>query len=1133
MRVRRCAYNRVSVLWMVVVALWVCALPTAAQQAQTARFDHLTTEDGLSHGGILSIMQSRAGFIWIATQDGLNCYDGYTFKTYKNRINDTTTLYQSFITDVLEDRQGRLWATSDVAVHLYQPQTDNFRRFLARFAFPTVPKDFRITKIFQDSRGRLWVCTSHNILLFRPERQGEQQEWLSFALHPKETLFVNDIAEDADGALWLATGKGLMLFHPDEHGSNGSDGQIFATRCSQYLPAGAQEYIQCLLLDKSGLLWVGTYNGVFALNTRSRSVERYYGYTASKTTTAMKVEKNFIVPQTVMSLLQRRNGDIWCGTRGQGVLHISHQTSTLTKYANNAFDAKSLLGNYVAALCEDAAGVVWVGDGSYGLSKYVPSQQRFLLYRHNAQNPNSLSDNFIRGIHEDDDGRLWIATQYGGLNMLDRRRKSESRTLWKHYPFQSNTVPTSINPDTWAVAQDPKGVVWVSSLTGAVMLVNPRTQAIQPLRVDGLNDSLVQNARALYRDHHNTLWIALPYQVLNVSSLGKVIARYPLYGQSAETFCQDSAGDMWAGNAVGLWRLRRDRALSASTVLYHVPESITLPIERAYVTMLMQDQAGCLWVATKGEGIFYTTTPTAAAPVWNHLNQRTGLPHNNVYAVLQDQNGLFWISSDAGISRLHLPSKTFRTFNTADGLQGLEYNRMAYCKLRTGEMAFGGINGLNIFSPEQVNDSSVPPPVVLTSLKVNNQERWTASQLLDAPSITLTHQENFLSFEFAALDFANVRQNVFAYQLVGVENAFVQSGDRHQVTYTNLAPGTYRFCVKAANADGRWSEAGRTLRILITPPWWQTWWARSLYLMLAVAAFALAADGLQRRKIQLLRVRQKEREEEILRYSNAQLAAANDEILRQKDLVEQQNHHLHTLNIEKNELLNIVAHDLKSPLNGIRSLAALMEEHHDALPKGSVEQNARLIRDSANRMFQIVRRLVELDALEQGVLQPSWACVDCAELLAPIVLEYRHRAQEKSIALHYQPLEGLLLRTDAGMLVQILENLLSNAIKYSPVDSSVWLKVELLEHLLAPNASTPSTVRFVVRDEGQGLKESDKEKLFGKFARLSAQPTGGEHSTGLGLNIVKKLVETLQGRVWCESEFGKGATFIVELPVTP
>ena len=1118
------------VLWFMCLLLIARIIPAFAQtidregESPNHRFEHLTQEDGLSNGAILCLAQTRSGFLWAATYDGLNRYDGYTFKTYRNVIGDSSSLEDNTIFAIVSDKQGRFWAASSQTLHLYQPRTDNFRRYRVRFSRGAAPA-LRIIKIVQDSRQRIWVCTSHGVLLFHPD-SGKFTEYL---FPNAKSHNVGDMAEDVGGGFWIAgIVNGLWQFNPD---ADTARGQRIFTQQTHLLPPSAREYIQRLMTDKNGKIWVGTYNGLFTLNPVTKIIERSYLHiTEALDERQRKNKENFIVPNLVMSMMQSRAGDVWVGTRENGVFRLDSDGKTMAHFVHKPLKNTSLVGNYGASLCEDASGILWIGDGSYGISKYVPYQQHFRLYRHNPNDSTSLSNDFIRGIHEDSAGRLWVSTQYGGVNMLDLKR---TKNAWRRFP--QNLADPLAPQQSWTIIESNNGKILVSSISGALTVIDPQKGTGKFYR---LNDSLVTGVAAMMRDREQMLWLSLRGNVLRIGAQGQITQRYTNDELGIEALFQDQRGDIWLGGTEGLWCMKNDNHQSKHGIPYQPIEAVALPQEKhPYITMIMQDSHGTMWATSKGAGIFYAESPSRVGAdtdlVWKHLSVKKGLPHQNNYAIIEDRLGQYWISSDAGICRYNYATGTFRTFTLTDGLQGLEYNRMAYCQLRSGEIAFGGINGLNIFDPLAVPDNTTPPALALTSLRVRDQEWVNAGQLQEAESLTFTHEQDFLSFDFAALDFTNAARNTFAYQLVGLESDWVYCGSRHQVTYTNLSPGTYTFRVKAANPDGYWNESGRALRITITPPWWRTWWAYLLYGFGAVSVMVLVMITAQKRRIDTLRRKQQEREEEMLRISNIQLSAANAETMRQKELVEQQNEHLQKLDQEKNEMMGLVAHDLKNPISAIRNLANLIETNQ--LEKEVVLDVAQSIATTSNRMLSLVSNLLDLNRLESGAMAFRIFFIDILPSVEGVFRQYQSQAAAKNITLHctVEAVSTAAL-VDEQAIIEVLENLISNAVKYSPHGKNVFVRLndegKEQKEQNADSALPPAFLRVEVQDEGPGISPEDMKKLFTKFARLSAQPTGDEQSTGLGLSIVKKMVEAMNGKVWCESELGKGATFIVELP---
>lgn len=1060
-----------------------------------AEFTRLGIEEGLSLGSVNCVMQDRYGFIWVGTQDGLNRYDGYTFTVYRRTgSKDSTMIQELWISSILEDKSGTLWVAGGRGLHKFNRATNSFQRIPLHLKFATKSRAF-INRLREDSAGNIWICTnSEGLVCYNPKTGSVERHLLPIPTsNPRRPLdievFVDDIMENTDGTFWLACANdGLYKFFPQELHPDKRFQQVHLRNLTS-----VQEHATRLTRDASGMMWMGTTNGVVRWNASTLTAEDVYLFDPTQVEQAVQRDY-FHIEQSSSSLIRdivhSRNGTTWIGT-ANGLFSLDPSRKHLTQYLNSPFDQTSLIGNMAFSICEDASGVLWIGDYSYGLSKFPQAQQRFTTYRNNPLDPTSLSNNYVRGIYEDTRGSIWVGTQYGGLNVLNRNDGT-----WKHYranPQDSRALPTD---NIWAITESRTGgELWIGMSGRGLCRFNSQTQVFT--RFTGLTTQ-DESIWCLLRDNSDNIW-AGGTNLYKIASNGRMLKTFHFSRTlTTQTIFQDRHDIIWVGRDDGLWKIMANDSLIA----------VPLPENNVVVTMISEDSRGNLWITSKGDGVFVLNT---ARNLIQRLTTADGLPHQNVYAALEDANGEMWFSSDNGLARYNLATKKFRLYGTGDGLQSQEFNRRAFATTSRGEMIFGGINGLNLFHPPSLRDNITPPPVALTSLSVRGRLIAGASELLGMQEIRLPHTDNFLQLSFAALEYSNPALNKYSYKLDGLDEEWINLGSKHEATYTNLSPGTYTFAVRAANADGYWNNEGRSLRIVILPPWWQTAWAYTLYVLATLGSMSGIILFVSKRQKQEFMRLQSEREAVLLHSKNEELLSANAQ--------------LQMLNMEKNEILGIVSHDLKNPISGIRGLAELMRQ-------GFVEaEQIRIVSgqivETSDRMFDLVRNLLDINQLESGDIQFQEIEFDISMTVNFTVDTFAVAAANKNIQIFtdIEPVSHVVIADERAMM-QVVENIISNAVKYSPLGKNVYVRLFNQESIT--DGST--NVRLEVRDEGPGLSASDMEKLFGKFIRLSARPTGGEHSTGLGLSIVKRLVEGMKGKVWCESELGCGATFILTFP---
>lgn len=837
------------------------------------RFDHIGIEEGLSQSSVRVILQDSRGFMWFGTEDGLNRYDGYTFKTFKPDPDVSDSLSDRWITAIVEDRDGYLWVGTRLGgLNRFDPRTEEFKHYLHDDAAPGslvdnhinimyldrehnlwigTPKGLDrydpetdafqhynpsqqpstagkgITAIYQDQRGRLWVGTTAGGLNRFYPRNDTFVPYQNNPNNPNSLSHSNvtAIAEDRDGVLWVGTRNGLNRFEPDTirfdrfFHSDTEPGSI------------ADNMINTLFVDSTGNLWVGTVNGLDRLGTRGEGFVHY----RNDPTFSKSLSYDYL-----LSIYEDRGGGLWFGTYGGGVNKYDRQRDHFSYYRHDPKNPKTLSGNFIFPIFVDASGYAWIGTSGAGLNRFNWPTRQFVRFQHDPGNPNSLASNKVAALTQDQDGILWIGTG-DGLDRLD-----PGSSVFQHYK-RDLANPTSLSANViYSVYVDSDNTLWIGTLNGLDRF-NRRTETF-----------------VHYRSETN-----------NPNSLS---------GGFVNSILEDDKGNLWVGTFdSGLNKLDRK---TGKFTQYHFDSKNKLSLSNDSIQSIYQDSKGRLWIGTAGGGLnlYHPETDT-----FSYYLEKDGLPNGVVYGILEDDNGFLWLSTNFGISRFDPQTETFRNFDADDGLQSNEFNSTAYAKGKKGEFYFGGINGLTIFQPSRINDSPYLPPVTLTSLTLDDAPISTDSSVETTQSVTLEWPQNSFEFEFAALSFNQPNKNQYAYMLDGFDSNWHLIGTKRDGRYTNLPGGEYTLLLKASNSDGVWNDEPARIRIQIIPPFWQTTWFRAFIALTVVGVIfggiRLRTRAIQDRNRQLERlVRERTRALETRNQEIQALYEADERILRNVSL---------------------------------------------------------------------------------------------------------------------------------------------------------------------------------------------------------------------------------------------------------
>ncbi|MET0857457.1 MAG: two-component regulator propeller domain-containing protein, partial [Telluria sp.] len=846
-----------------ILCLLLCCLFGAAlaAPARSLRFEQLNDEHGLAQETILSIVQDGDGFMWFGSQGGLSRFDGYRVTTYRNEVGNPRSLTNNWVRVLHLDRAGRLWLGTDGGLDRFDPVTQTFVHFRANDAAKRGSGNLHIQALAEDGKDGLWIGTSDGLQHF-DMKTGTFRVWHHDDADAASIADdqVSALAMDAGGRLWIGTAKGLDSMAPganafEHHTLPGADAKLNTLRA--------------LMVDANQVLWIGSLAGL-----------EHSKLSAGPAGRRMLGPADGIARGDMTVLFQDADSTIWAGSRDSGLYRWLPQTRRFANFRHQAADSHSLADNFVSSLYRDRVGTFWVGTWYAGVSRVDLGSGGFARIVKLAGVP-TLSDNKVRSIVDDGDGKLWLGTN-DGLNHLDP--VSGRATVYRNEPGNPNSLADS---SVQAVARDRRGVVWSAGRSGGLSGLDPATGRVTRIPLGDVGPE-GETIRAMLADRADILWIASRAGLHRLDLATRQMKTYRhVPGDSSSMadnivrpILEDRSGQLWIGTFNGLDLL--DRASGTFRHFRHDPADPS-SISHDEVHHLMEDRSGQLWVGTAG-GLNRMIRGPGGSIKFERFTTANGLADDAVAAILEDDDGNLWISSTTGLSRFTPGTNRWRTYSAGDGTtEGAFFDGSAH-KGRDGSLYFGGFNGITGFNPRAISDNLIAPRAVITGFQIFNtpvaqvHPGLLKGPIEHAPEITLGAEDSVFSLEFSALHYAAPQRNRFSYQLVGFDQNWVSTdASRRFATYTNLDPGKYTFRVKAANKDGVWSAVGATLAITILPPFWKTWWFRTLVVLLvlgsAYGAFRFRMSGLRR---------QKELLERQVRARTAEIGQQNHLLERQK-----------------------------------------------------------------------------------------------------------------------------------------------------------------------------------------------------------------------------------------------------------
>lgn len=791
-------------------------------QNHQIQFNRISIEQGLSQSTVFDIAQDRSGFMWFATGDGLNKFDGYEFTVYRHNPYDTTSISDLGIRRIYVDSFGYFWIiTLSGNLDRYDPEHNRFIHYSNFLSGNPDAPQLKAISITETASGHLWLGTNKG-QLYHFDRNKNAFLRLSMSADNKKLLsniHLQCICGDQKETIWIGTWEGLFRYFPEQDSI-----KKYAGKSSSGLSG---DLIFDIHEDKSGKIWIATADGGASVYDQEKDSFTTYHHDSKDNTT--------ISSDRTSCASSDSRSNIWIGTIDAGLNLYNSGTKSFEHFYHDPSSPRSLSNGAVLSIFEDRSGGIWIGTSSGGLSRFDERRQRFQNFSHSASDPASLSHNTVLTICEDNTGALWVGTDGGGLNRLAPGQAQFKHFLQKSQLLSSNSVT--------AVFEDRNGTLWIGSdpgmqsASGSILTFNRKTHSFQPFKKIPLS---IGGVVVFFEDHAGILWIGTTAD--GVFSYDPVKDMVTSFKHSAENpnslstnfvldIFEDWHGNLWFGTLNGGLN-KLDRVTGGFKVYQNNPADSN-SISNNTVWCIQEDNFGNLWMGTWGGGLVKFNLETES---FSAFTIEDGLPSNVIYSILPDPSGNLWVSTNGGLCRFNPASLEFRNYDYSDGLPGSEFNQGAACLLRDGRMAFGGTDGLTIFSPDSIRDNQHIPPIVITSFKIFDKSQPLPTN--PARNIRLSYKQNFFSFEFAALDFAAPEKNQFAYFLEGVNQNWVESGSRHFASYTNIAPGEYLFRVKGTNSDGIWNERGTAVSIIITPPFWQTWWFRIVAVALLIALLA-------------------------------------------------------------------------------------------------------------------------------------------------------------------------------------------------------------------------------------------------------------------------------------------------------
>jgi signal transduction histidine kinase/ligand-binding sensor domain-containing protein/CheY-like chemotaxis protein len=1077
-------------------------------------FKQISYEQGLPGINLRDQIQDSKGIIWLAIESiGVSRYDGHKFTLFRNDPNNANSLSNNYVNRIIEDSEGNLWFATDYGLNRYNREDNQFQHFLTEENNTESLPSNVCTSLYVDSKQNLWIGTENGLARWdnnsksfkRYFSQNDTLNWIG-------QLSVLSIFEQKNGILWLGTNSGLIKFDPITE----------QYKKWEKIGTGTNEPIHNRILsiceDRNGYLWIGTHRGMDRFDLEK---EKFVRWKFSPN------DQSDLEQEGINAIMIDKLGMMWIGTYTKGLLIINTSTGEYRRITKESGSDYPLRSNHIRYIYEDALGLIWIGTKFEGLFLYDENINEFNSWPERFEAFVPLKNKYIYTFFEDSPTVFWLGSKLEGLFKIDIAKNKI--TNYQHDKNKSNTLSSN---RIQAILRDNENNLWIGTEAG-LNLYNEKGEIFHSygdIPITSLN-----------QDSTGTIWVGTTTGIYTIDKDNKALKRiskpfFPEFFRNDNieitNISIDRTGTIWfCSRYNGLFHYNPATSeYGTFTKANSGDKGFTDNMPRSVI----EDTYGKIWIGTKAGGLFLFDRPTKT---FSQYTTENGMPSNMVLSLVEDKDHNIWLGTHNGISKFDQKTSTFTNYNSDYGLLSNIVEQGAYHAFKSGEILFGGNNGFNIFHPDNIQRNDFVPPMVISSVKIYDEE--IARDISSTKTISLSNNQNYISFEFALTDYKNPYRHQYAVQMTGIDQEWKQIGERNYISYTNLSPGEYTFSVKGANELGIWTKEPLSIKLIISPPFYKTLIFRIGIILLLVLVSAFVYKQSKQRNALL---------EKMIKERTRKLENAYEELLEKNKMINEQKkeielHHSQleqkvrerTRDLEyakrkaeesdrlKSSFLANMSHEIRTPLNAITGFSSLIANEMYGAEKRTKYVN--IIKANADSLLKLVEDILDISKIEAGQLTINKSTFDFGMMMSEIytVFQEELRAKNKPYIdfIYSKPVEqesNFTFYSDPQRLRQIMVNLLSNAIKFTHRGSIEF-----------GYTFKSFSILLYVKDTGIGIQQKDLETIFDRFIKIE-EDTAVYRGTGLGLSITRSLAELLGGRVWVESTLNEGSCFHVEIP---
>jgi len=1115
------SYISLPIKTFILLSFFLLIPSLSSSQSNRIVFEDFSVRDGLIHNLVEYIHIDNEGYIWLATYTGLQKFDGYEFQRFLFNPDDSTSISDNFITTIFEDRSGNIWiGTFSNGICMYKKDQEIFHHYKHNPDHSNTLSNNNIPRgkksIVQDKDGYLWINTRNGLNRIDVQKENVQRFYGDFEGH---IIYDND-----EHALWIIH-KNLKKFslttkkleYYDIPKNNNNEGNLINT----------------IILDIDRIIWMGSDQGIILFDRKSKSFYDLAGYL---TQSDNKYEYSWSQYPTT-SIYEDHTGQIWFGI-GKSAYQLNKSDGTFKTFTYESGNPNSLIDEQITGIYGNKKGIIWITYLNRGMSKVYINTKNFKHYRHIPMNQQSLSGNTVRSVFLDKKGELWIGTYNNGLNRLP----GQSMKNIIHYRHNSQSL-NSINSDyITAILVDSKETLWIGTFEDGLCYAE-NIYSSHVLEFTRFKPEEILEIHEFTEDKSGRIWISTQNGFYIYNHINNELVQYGNHNNHKSELKNINIQSVLIRPPNVFWLATWNRGLCKLTInsdtifspeksedeliiFDRIKDNNNTILDNRFIT-IYEDDSDNIWLGSNVNGLIKVKEINDSL-VFSKYDKTNGAPDNSVFGIAGDKKGNIWISTSDGIGKFNPENEQFINYYENDGLQSNVFMWDASFKSKDDQIFFGGINGLTAFFPDSIEDNESGFEVYISKLIIHNREvkigekinnrTILAKNIRYSESITLTHKEPVFSLEFLTLGNFNLKKNLYAYKLEGFDDSWnVTTSERRYVTYTNLNPDTYVFKVKATNSNGIWNEDVASLLIIIQPPFWKTWWAYTMYVIIFILLLYL---------LQL----------QTLKFAKLKHSLEIEQIHHEKDN--------EVFQMQLKFFTNL-SHEFRTPLTLILGPIEKILKSNQGSRR--IRQQLELVNKNVKRLLKLTNQLLNFRKFENEKLNLNAAKGNIIKFTNEIAIAFRQHAklhqidylfdfQEKKIVMWY----------DRDKLEIILFNLISNAFKFTPPHGNIKITVRKNNSVINKAEESPDGysvaefgdlpesskewVEISVKDSGCGISKDHIHKIFKRYYQVDQPDFENVPSSGIGLEQVKNLVEISKGKIKVISKEEVGTEFVIYLP---